>query len=70
MHKSLFAAVAAAIILSAALLGQRAEAMPARPQTLGLAKANAAFIQQVVTLCGMNGCAPVQTSRARHHRHP
>ena len=39
----------------------------AAPGALGAAGAN--FVQHVVNVCSMNGCAPVQVQRVRKH-HP
>jgi hypothetical protein len=45
-----------------------AHAMTAAPPG-ALRTAGATFVQRVVNVCGMNGCAPVQVQRA-HKRHP
>ncbi len=72
MGKALLTALAAATILSGAMLGNRAEAMTlATPSALGVATADAALVQHARAVCGSNGCVQVQTSRPpprRTHR--
>jgi hypothetical protein len=61
--------LAAASVLAAGLLGNRADAFTlAAPSTLSVAATRAAAVQQVVSVCGTNGCAPVQTKRVRHYK--
>jgi hypothetical protein len=38
------------------------------PSALPVATADAALIQRVTVVCGMNGCAPVQTKRVQGHQ--
>jgi hypothetical protein len=69
MRATLLTALAAASILSGGLLATRADAFTlAAPSTLGIAAAPAAIVQQVATICGAGGCAPVQTKRVRHYK--
>jgi len=61
-------ALAVAVILLAAVPGNRATAMtPAAPAALGIT--TAALLERVVVVCGTTGCRPVQTSRVIHHQH-
>jgi hypothetical protein len=64
MSKILLSALTAAV-LSSALLGLRAAAMPLAAPALGIVNARAAFLQRVTNVCGMNGCAPVHVLRVR-----
>jgi hypothetical protein len=69
MPKMLFSALAAATILSGAMVAGRAAAMP--PDTLSAASARTALVQEAAVLCGGNGCAPVQTKQTQRKKfHP
>jgi hypothetical protein len=63
MHKSLLALLAVATMLGAATLGSQANAMPAARLSRGAATAGAVPTWQIRNICGLNGCAPVQTKR-------
>ena len=61
MQKTVLAALAAATILTSAVVGNRAAAITlAAP---GVAIANAGLVQQAAHICGNNGCIAVQTKR-------
>jgi len=69
MSKTLFSAVAAAMILSGAMIAGRAAAMP--PAALSSAPARSALIHEAAVLCGGNGCTPVQTKQTQRKKfHP
>ncbi len=69
MSKTVLAALAAAAIFSGATLATRVTAMtPAAPSALGAASAPSALVERVTNVCGMNGCAPVQTKRVQKPR--
>ncbi len=69
MREILLTAFAAALILSGGVLGQRADAMTLlAPAAVGAAAARAALVQQVVSVCGSNGCAVIQTKKVVHHK--
>ena len=72
MREILLTGLAAATFLSSEMLGKRVEAMPlAMPSANGAATADAARVQQVVAVCGNNGCVQVQTSGPKKQRtHP
>jgi hypothetical protein len=64
MSKTLLAALAAVALLSAGMLGTHAAAMTlAPPQAFGVASVRGTLVERVTNVCGMNGCAPVQTKR-------
>ncbi len=65
MRATLLTALAAAAILSGGLPSNQANAF-AQPSALGVA--SAPFVQQVATICGTAGCAPVQTKKVRHFK--
>jgi hypothetical protein len=54
MHKTLFAALAAAALLSGGMLGSRAEAMTLAPSALGVA--DAGLVVKAAVVCGYYGC--------------
>ncbi len=69
MSRNLLVALAAATILSGAMLGNSAAAMvPATPSPLGVAATHSGLVRQVTVVCGSNGCVRVQTSRVRRHK--
>jgi len=68
MHRACVIALAM-LVLSATLTGHAAAAMPVAVQTLDRAAADAAPVRKVVNVCGLNGCARVQTARIVHHRY-
>jgi hypothetical protein len=69
MPKTLFSTLAAATILSGAMLAGRASAMPSA--ALSSAPARTALVHEAAVLCGGNGCAPVQTKQTQHKKfHP
>jgi hypothetical protein len=71
MRQILLTACSAAIVLASGVVGHRAEAMtPIAPAAVGAAAARAAVIEQVVNVCGSNGCAVIQTKRVVHHKAP
>jgi hypothetical protein len=63
MCKMIISALAAAIILSGGLLGDRAEAMTVSAP--GVASAQASLVEKAGVVCSGNGCAPVQTKRVK-----
>jgi hypothetical protein len=69
--RSIFrAALAAASLLSIAMLATSAEA-GALPASIALtAAAPSANIQKVAAVCGANGCSVVQTRQVRHFYKP
>jgi hypothetical protein len=71
MREILLTALAAVTFLSSGTLGKRVDAMPlAKPPAIGAATA-AARVQQVVAVCGNNGCVQVQVSGPKKQRtHP
>ena len=70
MHKTFLIALAAAVIGSAALDFRPAGATPfATPLALGGALAETALVRRAVNVCGLNGCARVQTGRVVHYRY-
>jgi hypothetical protein len=72
MRRTILTAAVATTLLAGVLLGNGAEAMPlAAPSALGAAAAERAVVQQVVAVCGTNGCVKVQTSGPKRRRtHP
>ena len=69
MHKTFLIALAAAVG-SAALAFQPAGATAfATPHALGSALAETALVRKAVNVCGLNGCARVQTGRVVHYRY-
>jgi hypothetical protein len=69
MPKMLFSALAAATILSGAMIAGRAAATPS--DTLSAAPARPALVHEAAVLCGGNGCAPVQTKQTQRKKfHP
>jgi hypothetical protein len=72
MREILLTALAAVTFLSSGTLGKRVDAMPlAKPPAIGAATAGAARVQQVVAVCGNNGCVQVQVSGPKKQRtHP
>jgi len=67
MREFLLTALAATIILASGALGHRAEAITlSKPAAWDASGARAALVQQVVNVCGTNGCALVQTKRVQH----
>jgi hypothetical protein len=71
MRKTRLTALAVAAILLGGAFGERAEAMTlAPPSALGVATAHAGLVQKATVVCGMNGCAPVQTRRLQKHQLP
>jgi hypothetical protein len=65
MRATLLTALATAAILSGALIGNQANAFTP-PSTLGVAPMP--LVQHVVNICGLVGCAPVQTKKIRHFK--
>jgi len=65
MRATLLTALAAAAILSGGLPGNEANAFTP-PSMLG--GAPMPLVQQVATICGSVGCAPVQTKKIRHFK--
>jgi len=72
MREILLTGLAALTFLSSGTLGKRVDAMPlAMPSAIGAATAGAARVQQVVAVCGNNGCVQVQVSGPKKPRtHP
>jgi hypothetical protein len=72
MRGILLTGLAAVTLLSSGTLGKRVDAMPlAKPPAIGAATAGAARVQQVVAVCGNNGCVQVQVSGPKKQRtHP
>ena len=72
MREILLTGLAAMTLLSSGTLGKRVDAMPlAKPPAIGAATAGAARVQQVVAVCGNNGCVQVQVSGPKKPRtHP
>jgi hypothetical protein len=63
LRKIMLAALAAAAVLSGGVFGSQATAMNAAlPSLRGAAKATFP-IQRIRNICGLNGCAAVQTKR-------
>jgi hypothetical protein len=67
MREMLLTAVTTATILLAGPLGAKAMSLVI-PAALDVAAARTAHVQEVVNVCGTNGCVPVQTKRVRHTR--
>ncbi len=68
MHKALQTAFVVAIV-SVGILASNAQAMTlTTPAALHSDAARAAVIRKVVSVCGTNGCAPVQTKRIYHQK--
>jgi len=67
MRQTLLAGLAAAMLLFAALLTPRADAMGS---AMVHGSVRAAIVEQVVNVCGVHGCVPVQTKRVIHHQKP
>jgi hypothetical protein len=72
MREILLTGLAAVTFLSSGTLGKHVDAMPlAMPPAIGAATADAARVQQVVAVCGNNGCVQVQVSGPKKQRtHP
>jgi hypothetical protein len=71
MREILLTGLAAVTFLSSGTLGKRADAMPLAMPAIGAATAGAARVQQVVAVCGNNGCVQVQVSGPKKQRtHP
>jgi hypothetical protein len=73
MREILLTGLAALTFLSSGTLGKRVDAMPlAMPSAIRAATAaDAARVQQVVAVCGNNGCVQVQVSGPKKPRtHP
>jgi hypothetical protein len=72
MREILLTGLAAMTFLSSGTLGKRVDAMSlAMPSAVGAATAGAARVQQVVAVCGNNGCVQVQVSGPKKQRtHP
>lgn len=71
MRKARLTARAVAAILLAGVFGRGATAMTlALPSALGVGSAPAALVQKATVVCGMNGCAEVQTKRLQKHQLP
>ena len=68
MPKSLLALFAVATVLGAATLVSQATAMPAARSLRGAGTAGALPIQRVRNICGLYGCAAVQTKRIQKPR--
>lgn len=66
MRETLLTAFAAAIVLSAATLHNRADATTASMEAV--AASSRTGVQLAVSVCGSNGCSKVQTHRIQHHR--
>jgi hypothetical protein len=67
MREILLTAFAAAMVLAAGAAGSEAITFTAR-SALGATAVQAPLVQQVVNVCGSNGCAPVQTKRVQHQK--
>lgn len=65
MRATLLTALAAATIVSGGLPSNQANAFT-QLSTVGVAPMP--FVQQVATICGTAGCAPVQTKKVRHFK--
>ncbi len=71
MRKILFTAFAAAIVLSSGVVAHRAEALTLiAPAAMSAAAARVAVVEPVVSVCGSNGCAVIQTKKVQHHKAP
>ena len=70
MRQTLLAGLAAAMLLFAALLTPRADAMTRAGSAMVHGSVRAAIVEQVVNVCGVHGCVPVQTKRVIHHQKP
>jgi hypothetical protein len=68
MRKALFAAFAAATVLSGGWLESAGAVTFAAPSALGVAASDSGVIQQVTVVCGTNGCSQVQTKRVQHRK--
>ena len=68
MPKSLLALFAVATVLGTATLVSQATAMPAARSLRGAGTAGALPIQRVRNICGLYGCAAVQTKRIQKPR--
>ena len=70
MQKTFLIALAVAMTAASAMEASPAWAAGlAAPQALSGAPAETALARKVVNVCGLNGCARVQTSRVVHYRY-
>jgi hypothetical protein len=70
MREMLFAALAAAVLVTGAMPGDRAQAMTVAPPAHGVVAPGAGFVHRVVNVCGANGCVKVQTQRVVKRHSP
>jgi hypothetical protein len=68
MRRAVFAAFAAATVLSGGLRESAGAVTFAAPSALGVAAPDTGLIEQVTVVCGTNGCSQVQTKRVQHRK--